>query len=125
MGKQTPSSSRLKFPASRRLSGRRAFAAVYDLRLRKTLGPLTVYARANQLPHSRLGLSVSSRVGKAVTRNRIKRLLREAFRLNQHQLPTGYDWVIVVRPHEPLKLDAYADLLGKTTTNLQQRSVRP
>lgn len=48
----------------------------------------TVLARKNELGHARLGLAISKKCAKrAVDRNRIKRLFRESFRLNQHQLP--------------------------------------
>jgi ribonuclease P protein component len=46
----------------------------------------------------RLGLSVSRRVGGAVERNRVKRLLREAFEVERGRLPDGHDVVIVARP---------------------------
>jgi ribonuclease P protein component len=101
-----------RFPRERRLRGQRAFAAVYANRLRYNVGPLTICARANEQALTRLGLSVSARVGTAVRRNRIKRRLREAFRLAQHQLPGGYDVVVVVRPHEPASLARYREWLA-------------
>lgn len=48
-------------------------------------------------PTRRVGFSVSKKMGKAVKRNRIKRLLREAYRLNQHLLVDGIDLVIIPR----------------------------
>lgn len=106
------------YDASKRLHGKAAFAAVYDARVKKNVGPLTVFARPNELPHPRLGLSVSRRVGIAVRRNRIKRLLREAFRLSQHDWPRGYDLIVVVRPHEPLTLADYQRLLFSAVRSL-------
>jgi ribonuclease P protein component len=46
----------------------------------------------------RLGLSVSRRVGGAVDRTRVKRVLREAFWLESERLPAGSDFVVVARP---------------------------
>ena len=109
-------SERHKFPRTLRLKGEETFAAVYDARQRQTRGPLTVYSRKNDLPHSRMGISISRRVGTAPKRNRIKRLLRESFRLTQRDLPKGFDWIFVVRPHDPMQLIEYQQLLRELTT---------
>lgn len=109
---------RYTFPKSRRLTKREQFAAVYDSKVRESRGPLVVYARPNGLGWPRLGLSTSRKVGTAVRRNRIRRLLREAFRHLQFDLPSGYDLLIVIRPHEPLQLAEYQKLLQAIVVRL-------
>ncbi|HEX3357512.1 MAG TPA: ribonuclease P protein component [Tepidisphaeraceae bacterium] len=108
------------FPKSMRLRGKEAFAAVYDARTRMTRGLIVVYAKPNGLVHSRMGLSVSRRVGTAPKRNRIKRLLRESFRLMQRELSRGYDWIVVVKPHTPMKLEEYREMLMAATVKLDE-----
>lgn len=56
-----------------------------------------VYYRKNRSPVNRLGLTVSTKIGKAVTRNRIRRRYKEIYRLNEDRFDTGCDIVIVVR----------------------------
>jgi ribonuclease P protein component len=64
---------------------------------------LALWASRNKLPHNRIGLIVSRRHGNAVARNRLKRLLREAFRLTQQEWPAGLD--LICRPHIGARLD--------------------
>ncbi len=99
------------FPKTHRLGGRLNFARVFEAKVKAARGPVVVYAQPNELAYPRLGLSVSRSVGNAVKRNRIKRLLREAFRLMQHDLPKGYDFVVVVRPHDTMILAEYQKTL--------------
>ena len=112
---------RYRFPRRQRLSRNRDYRAVFDAGWRKGVGPLSVRARPNGRGDLRLGLTVPRRVGKATRRNRIKRLLREAFRLSSAEWPQGYDVVVVVRPHKPKSLDAYRSMLEKAITRLDER----
>ncbi len=58
---------------------------------------LVIYCRRNGLGLNRLGLTVSTKLGHAVVRNRMRRRLREIVRLNERRLQNGYDVVIVAR----------------------------
>src|SRR5689334_22667493 len=106
------------FSKSKRVRSRLEFAAVFDAKIRQSRGPLTAYALPTAHPLPRLGLSVPRRVGTAPRRNRIKRLIREAFRLMQHDFPRAYDLIIVVRPHEPLILAEYQRILSALMVKL-------
>ena len=109
------------FSRSQRLRSRGEFSRVFEAKVRESRGPLTVYALPNDLAHPRLGISIGRKVGTAPRRNRIKRLLRESFRLMQHDFPRGYDVVVTVRPHEPLLLADYQRLLSALMVKLHTK----
>jgi ribonuclease P protein component len=117
-------SARLTFPPRMRLRRDRDFQRVYAARRRADMGAVALYALANDLPHARIGVSLPRKVGNAVRRNRIKRLLREAFRLAQHELPGGLDLVIVVRPHEPKSLHDYQQMIRGALATIDRRGAR-
>jgi ribonuclease P protein component len=88
----------LSFPKKRRLASNRQFKAVLDHGRRAGDHLLTLYMAPNPHGYPRLGVSVGKSSGNAVVRNRLKRLLREAFRQSQHQIPQDFDYVLMISP---------------------------
>ena len=58
---------------------------------------LVLYARPNRSEKNRIGITVSKKLGHAVVRNRIRRRLREVYRLNEEKFQPGWDIVVVAR----------------------------
>ncbi len=86
---------RLTFPKSARLLKNGQFKAVLARNMRSSDTLLTVFMAENNLGRPRLGLSVAKALGSAVIRNRLKRLIREAFRKNQHDIPQDFDYLVM------------------------------
>jgi ribonuclease P protein component len=91
------------FPKERRLRARREFVAVQDKgrRVHTAHFVLIVAKGPDAAAPSRLGVTVTKKIGTAVRRNRVKRLVREAFRLDPAFLPPGIDLVVVAKDGAP------------------------
>ena len=87
---------RFTLSKSKRLVRNEQFRAVLARGLCSSDGLLTVYMAENNCGCPRLGLSVSRSCGSAAVRNRLKRLLREAFRQNQNRIPEEFDYLLMV-----------------------------
>ncbi|MDP7008303.1 MAG: ribonuclease P protein component [Phycisphaerales bacterium] len=93
------------FQKCARLTKKEEFDAVYSFAQCKRTNAFSIHAMPNHIDQHRLGLSVPKRVGTAVVRNRVKRLVREAFRLVHESLPSSYDIVVTFhkRPEQGQK----------------------
>lgn len=93
----------LSFTKAERLLKPAEFAEARKLGKRLSARSFNIYLLENKLGRIRLGLAISSRVGGAVKRNRIKRLLREFFRLNKELFPASTDILITAKSVERIK----------------------
>jgi ribonuclease P protein component len=106
-----PARDRRRFPKSSRLHRQSDFRRVQSRGRRHTSGPLTIFVMPSE--RSRLGVRTPRAVGSAPRRNKIKRLLREAFRTSDVLTMASVDLLVIVRAHEPMSLADYrAALLG-------------
>ncbi|MBR0574355.1 ribonuclease P protein component [Pasteurella atlantica] len=89
--------NKLKFSRELRLLAPVQFKAVFEDPKRASTPQITILARQNSVDVPRLGLTVAKKhLKRAHDRNRIKRIVRESFRLNQHQLPLS-DFVFIAK----------------------------
>ncbi len=110
-----------RFRPEQRLHNSDDFNRVYRQRTSVADGVLIVYGCRNDVSWPRLGLSVSRRVGNAVVRNRWKRLIREAFRLNASELPRGVDFVVHPRPGVRPRLETVSHSLLRLAARVQRK----
>ncbi|MBF7096083.1 ribonuclease P protein component [Alkalibacter mobilis] len=75
----------------------RRFRVIYEKGKSTANRNLVMYYIENQLKMNRLGITVSKKIGNSVTRNRVKRLIKESYRLNQSMVKEGYDIIFIAR----------------------------
>lgn len=109
------------FEKFRRLRATSDFQRVFRRRRSVADDLIILYGRENGRTYSRLGLSVSRKIGGAVIRNRWKRIIRESYRQLHSQLPIGLDLVVIPRQNA---IPLFAQLVGslpRLTQSLVQR----
>lgn len=118
---ETPSVNKLTFSRELRLLAPVQFKAVFEQPNRASTPQLTLLSRQNNAENARLGLTVAKKhLKRAHDRNRIKRIVRESFRLKQHDLP-NYDFVFVAK--DGIGKLSNAELF-ETLEKLWQRHIR-
>jgi ribonuclease P protein component len=96
MGKNN-SLTRYTFPKTEHLKKKWEFLRVYAGNEKYIGSSLKLYVLRNQ-PNRKIGILVPKKAGNAVRRNRIKRLLREAYRLNKNLIPPNIHFVVLAKP---------------------------
>lgn len=112
------------YPRRLRLLTGNEFKRVFDKAdLKISDNNLLILARRSQSDHSRIGFVISKKnVRRAVNRNRVRRIIRESFRLNQHNLPP-YDLVILARKGiGEIENEAIQRLISKSWNRLNKKA---
>lgn len=99
------------FQTEERIRKRQDYLRIYDQGEKIHTRSFTIITFSNQTGMRRLGTAVGKKVGNAVKRNRIKRLLREFFRQNKNRFPESQDIVIIAK--KGIKTLAYRDVYAE------------
>jgi ribonuclease P protein component len=105
-----------------RLRAGRDFRRAFSRGLRLDGRHFVLVAVESRLGYSRLGLAVGRKVGTAVTRNRVKRLLREVYRRNRSEIPWPGDLVVVAK--QGIAAQSYHELEGEFRQRMRRLAVR-
>jgi len=109
------------FPKWRHLRSSQDFARIYELKLRAGDDFLLLFGAPNELGHTRIGLSVSKRHGNSVQRHRLRRLIREGYRLAQHDVVEGWDLICIPRADSGATTDDFRRSFIKLSGKLVRR----
>lgn len=110
-------------PKERRLAKRREFVQVYETGRKQFSRYIVLFVASNGLPHSRIGITATKKVGKANVRNRLKRWTREVYRRLREPLgldALALDIVVNVKPNAA---DATFEDYGRDFTRALERVV--
>ena len=80
------------------LTDNRSFLRLYKKGTAVFSRDCTLYFMQNRLPFNRLGITTGKKIGNAVVRNRVKRIIKAAYQQNETRFPVGFDIVIVAKP---------------------------
>ena len=108
----------------RKLSKNIEFKRVFSKGKRIKAENLTIFILENNYKYNRLGIIVKKEIGKAVVRNRIRRLLKEAFRNIDKKLYQGYDIIILVKKNAvKLNYSKFCDELGNLLKYIKRKDI--
>ena len=110
-----------RFPPQYRIRRAADFRRAYQRRSSAADERIVVFGYANGLPHPRLGVSVSRRLGGAVVRNRWKRLLARGVPPDPRQLPGGIDLIVIPRPNVEPTLASLVESLPRVAARAAKK----